>query len=66
MITVKGMVNQTSYNLVFIGAIFFMLSDSILAANKFYQPIPLSNISIMVTYALAQYLIVLGILKLQK
>jgi uncharacterized membrane protein YhhN len=62
----KGIVNSNSYNLVFIGAIFFMISDSILALNKFYQPIPFSNISIMLTYALAQYLIVLGILKLKK
>lgn len=59
----KGIVNTNSYNLVFIGAIFFMISDSILALNKFYQPIPFSNISIMLTYALAQFLIVLGILK---
>lgn len=59
----KGIVNTNSYNLVFIGAIFFMISDSILALNKFYQPIPFSNINIMLTYALAQFLIVLGILK---
>ncbi|WP_426429804.1 lysoplasmalogenase [Winogradskyella sp. HB-48] len=59
----KGIINTNSYNLVFIGAIFFMISDSILAVNKFYQPIALSNISIMLTYALAQFLIVLGILK---
>lgn len=60
----KGIVKHMSYNLVFIGAIFFMISDSILALNKFYQPIPFSNISIMLTYALAQFLIVLGILKI--
>ncbi|WP_299112709.1 lysoplasmalogenase [uncultured Winogradskyella sp.] len=59
-------VNRLSYLLVFIGAICFMVSDSILALNKFYHPIPLSNISIMITYALAQYLIVLGILKLKE
>jgi len=52
-----------SYNLVFTGAVFFIISDSLLALNKFYQPIPFSNISIMLTYALAQYLIVLGVLK---
>ena len=61
----KGSVNPLSFKLVFIGALLFIVSDSILALNKFYQPIPLSNISIMVTYALAQYLIVIGILKLQ-
>lgn len=60
----KGKVNILSYGLVFLGAIFFMASDSILALNKFYQPIPWSNISIMVTYAIAQYLIVIGILKI--
>ncbi|WP_178988353.1 lysoplasmalogenase [Winogradskyella schleiferi] len=61
----KGSVNILSYGLVFLGALLFMISDSILALNKFYQPIIYSNISIMVTYALAQYLIVIGILKLQ-
>jgi uncharacterized membrane protein YhhN len=62
----KDIANTLSYKLVFIGAIFFMISDSILALNKFYQPIPLSNISIMATYALAQYLIVIGVLKLKE
>lgn len=60
----KGIVNKYSYNFVFIGAIFFMISDSILALNKFYEAIPLANILIMTTYALAQYLIIIGILKL--
>ena len=55
--------NIDSYKLVFAGAVFFMISDSLLALNKFYEPLPFSNISIMLTYALAQYLIVLGILK---
>ncbi len=55
--------NKNSYKLVFIGAVFFMISDSLLALNKFYEPLPFSNISIILTYALAQYLIVLGILK---
>ena len=61
----KGMVSKRSYNLVFLGAILFMISDSILALNKFYTAMPLSNISIMLTYALAQYFIVFGIKKEQ-
>ncbi len=61
----KNKVNILSYGLVFFGALFFMASDSILALNKFYQAIPWSNISIMVTYAIAQYLIIIGILKLK-
>lgn len=60
----KNNVNIFSYGLVFFGALFFMISDSILAINKFYQPTPWSNVSIMVTYAIAQYLIVIGILKI--
>lgn len=59
----KNIVPKESYNLVLIGAIFFMLSDSTLAINKFYKPFELSGHIIMITYALAQYLIVLGILK---
>lgn len=50
--------------LVFLGAFFFMISDSILAVNKFYIPIPKSSFFIMLTYLLAQYLIVVGVLKL--
>lgn len=61
----KNKANMRSYRLVFLGALFFMASDSILALNKFYQPIPWSNISIMLTYAIAQYLIIIGILKLK-
>ncbi|WP_178984240.1 lysoplasmalogenase [Winogradskyella helgolandensis] len=62
----KDKVNILSYGLVFLGALFFLISDSILALNKFYEPLAYSNISIMVTYALAQYLIVIGILKLKE
>lgn len=59
----KGAVNNVSYKHVAIGAVFFLISDSILALNKFHSPIPLSGIWIMITYALAQYFIVMGILR---
>lgn len=59
----KNSVSKSSFLFVFIGAICFLLSDSILAVNKFYNPFPLAGISIMLTYALAQYFIVLGIIK---
>lgn len=49
---------------VFIGAIVFVASDSILAVNKFHTPIEKSSFFIMLTYLVAQYLIVTGILKL--
>ena len=61
----KGEVNLSSFNWVFFGAIFFMLSDSLLAVNKFHTPLAYSEISIILTYAIAQYFIVLGLLKRQ-
>lgn len=42
------------------GAISFVLSDSLLAINKFYHPFSQAGFLIMFTYCLAQYLIVLG------
>lgn len=59
----KGSVSSLSFKLVFAGALCFVFSDSILAINKFALTVPLSNILIMGTYALAQYLITMGILK---
>ena len=54
-------VTKLSYTLVLIGAVFFVVSDSFLALNKFYTPLPLSGIAIMFTYATAQFLIVFGL-----
>ncbi|MET0635971.1 MAG: lysoplasmalogenase [Chitinophagaceae bacterium] len=42
------------------GALLFVLSDSLLAINKFYQSFPLSGFCIMFTYGVAQLLIVTG------
>ncbi|WP_242203619.1 lysoplasmalogenase [Aestuariivivens insulae] len=61
----KNRANKTSFIFVFIGALCFIISDSLLALNKFYKPLPFANISIMVTYAIAQLCIVLGIKKQQ-
>jgi sterol desaturase/sphingolipid hydroxylase (fatty acid hydroxylase superfamily)/uncharacterized membrane protein YhhN len=40
------------------GAVFFMLSDSILAINKFAMPVPLAGLLVLGTYYVAQVLIV--------
>jgi uncharacterized membrane protein YhhN len=48
---------------LFTGAISFILSDSILAFNKFYQPVPMSGFLIMATYLYAQYALVKSCLK---
>ncbi|HYF32649.1 MAG TPA: lysoplasmalogenase [Chitinophagaceae bacterium] len=42
------------------GALLFVLSDSILAINKFYMGFPWAGLAIMLTYALAQYMLVRG------
>jgi len=42
------------------GALLFVISDSILAVNKFYQAFEAAGIVIMLTYGLAQFLIVEG------
>lgn len=59
----KGAVSKLSHLLLLIGALLFVMSDSTLALNKFYQTVPQSHIIIMSTYALAQYCIVLGVLR---
>jgi uncharacterized membrane protein YhhN len=59
----KGNVPKLNYNLVFLGAILFLVSDSLLSLNMFHKTIPFANIMIMLTYGLAQFFIVLGILK---
>jgi uncharacterized membrane protein YhhN len=51
-----------SFTMVFGGAILFMISDSLLAVNKFIEPIPGAGFWIMSTYISAQFLIVLGLL----
>jgi len=55
--------NKVSYFLVVAGALFFVASDSILAIEKFHKPLFCPEISIMLTYGLAQWCITMGILK---
>lgn len=59
----KGAVDYFSFTLVLLGALFFLVSDSLIALNKFYNPLAYPKISIMITYAIAQYCIVIGFLK---
>lgn len=54
--------NIKSYGFVLIGAILFIISDSLIAINKFAFSIPLSDLWVMSTYIAAQYLIVQGVL----
>ncbi len=56
---------KISFQWVFIGAILFVLSDSLIAISRFVQPFPMSGVAIMLTYAVGQFLIVEGVLKKQ-
>jgi uncharacterized membrane protein YhhN len=60
-----GRTSSNSFWLVFVGAVLFMMSDSILAVNKFLTPVDNAGLLIMVSYMGAQFLIVDGILKHQ-
>ena len=62
----KGNVPTLSYNLVLTGALLFLISDSFVAINKFYLAIPGEHIIIMSSYSIAQYCIVMGVLKQKK
>ncbi|CAF1476337.1 unnamed protein product [Rotaria magnacalcarata] len=48
---------------VFVGAVFFVLSDSLIALNRFVMPLPTPGLFIMFTYGLGQYLITVGSLQ---
>ncbi len=60
-----GRVNDSSFALVFGGALIFMLSDSFIAVNKFlcHGTLYLAGVWIMSTYIVGQYLIAKGMLK---
>jgi uncharacterized membrane protein YhhN len=45
------------------GAVLFIISDSVLAVNKFYKPFEWGSVITMITYAFAQLLIVIGVIK---
>jgi uncharacterized membrane protein YhhN len=58
-----GRTNGASFSIVFVGAILFMISDSLLAIDKFFQPISNAGLLIMTSYIAAQYLIVSGLIR---
>jgi uncharacterized membrane protein YhhN len=68
LFALKGFLNwqKPANNYILFGAIIFVTSDSILAFDKFYAPLQYSSFLIMATYLVAQYLIVIGILQLNK
>ncbi len=59
-------VNMPSNILFVVGALLFAASDSLLAVNKFYKPFAGAGMLIILTYCGAQFLIVMGVVKLNK
>lgn len=58
----SGRVGERSFKLVFIGSLLLLLSDSMIAFNKFHSEIPLAGFLIMLSYIAAQYLIMRGLI----
>jgi uncharacterized membrane protein YhhN len=58
-----GYTTPESFWLVFAGALLFMISDSILAIDKFLTSVTEAGMLIMITYIAAQVLIVEGLLQ---
>ena len=56
-------VSDASFYRIAFGGLFFIISDSILALNKFYERIEYAHLYTMATYMAAQYLIVTGAVK---
>lgn len=56
----KGRVNTLSFKLIMWGAVLFIVSDALLAYNRFVLAFENAGLAIMATYMLAQYLITMG------
>jgi len=55
-----GKVSESSFRWVVIGAGFFLISDSLLAWNRFVEPWEYSHPCVLATYAFAQYALFRG------
>lgn len=55
-----GRVNSLSFKLTFYGSILFVISDTVLAINRFVHDFNFSGVIVIVTYMAAQYLITFG------
>jgi len=59
----RGRVNPSSFRYVFVGSLLFLVSDSMIAINKFTTEIPMAGFLIMISYISAQYLIMRGLIR---
>jgi len=59
----KNAASLKSYRSALLGSILFILSGSVLLINAFKQPIPYAGFFMILTYCMAQFFLVSGILK---
>lgn len=67
--SLKQSIPKTAWNYIFVGSLLFIVSDSLIALGKFKADelsIPNIHLFIMVTYIVAQFLIVEGVLKVKE
>ncbi|MCX7549131.1 lysoplasmalogenase family protein [Xanthomarina sp. F1114] len=57
----KSVFSLKSYYYVFIGVLFYLISESIMAIKTFKQDLPFQEFFIMLTYGAAIYFIIMGI-----
>jgi uncharacterized membrane protein YhhN len=62
-ITRYNRTSPKSFWMVFSGAAIFLLSDSMIAINKFISPLENERLLIMITYIFGQYLIISGLIE---
>ena len=55
--------HRSGSSLLFAGAVTFMVSDALIAINRFVDPVPMSGTWIMLTYYGAQALLVTGLIR---
>jgi len=60
---ISASMGSDNHFFIIIGACLFILSDSIIAVNKFLMPVPFSSFWIMTIYYSAQFFIISGSLK---
>lgn len=65
VMSIMAIFAQSSHVYLLCGAYLFVISDSLIALNKFVLPLPAQHLLIMSTYYLAQYYLLLGCIKQQ-
>lgn len=60
-VNLKGILSGSGARWLMMGALLFVISDSLIAVNKFGHPFPDARVAIMGTYIMGQYAIVRGL-----